>query len=45
MSDEQKSHLAEQIKLRASVAKFMGKSINEGKLNITLKALQGKRNA
>jgi len=42
MSGEQKAHLAEQIKLRASVAKFMGKSVNEGKLNITLKALNGK---
>lgn len=42
MSNEQREHLAEQIKLRALSARFMGKPIREDKLKIALCAIEGK---
>jgi hypothetical protein len=40
MSPEQKVHLLGEIKLRADVASFTGKTVREDKLRIALKAIQ-----
>lgn len=44
MSNEQKEHFAEQVKLRALSARFMGKPIHEDKLKIAMYAIDGKIN-
>lgn len=42
LSPEQRQHLLGEIKLRASVAKFTGKTVREDKLKFALCAIEGK---
>ena len=42
MSNEQREHLADQIKLHVEVARFMGKPYRQDKLTVALGAIDGK---